>query len=77
MSQRPVLFRPSYRERKWETDDVEMAVTARRQGVRKAMELRRELSAEDHRCEPSGGMAVPERRPAVSNPEKLSHLVTA
>ena len=39
MSQPPVLFRPSYRELKREADDVEMAIPARGQCVRAAMEL--------------------------------------
>ena len=41
-----------------------MAIPAHRQCVRTAMELRRELSARDHRREPSRGLAFSERGPA-------------
>src|SRR5215471_4994777 len=64
MSQPPVLFRPCYRERKREVNDVEMAIATVYQLVRAPMELRRELYARYYRGEPSRGMAVCERRPA-------------
>src|SRR5262245_18394729 len=72
MSHPPVVFRPYYWEQKRETDDVEMAIPARRPCVRAAMELRRDLFARDHRREPARSVAVHERGPDWQLPPRRS-----